>query len=262
MGRPRLLAAVIAIELAIVGITVLLNQWNTRFYNALQERTGTPSSTELTDLLRAGGHLHRARGLPALSQSMAADPLAAVDDRSTISATGSTRPTITACSCWATPPTTPTSASPTTSSCSSIARSTIGIGLLSAIVTLASFVVILWGLSTAAPLHLFGAGLCDSRAIWSGRALIYAVLGTVLTHLIGWPLVALNFRQQRYEADFRFNLVRVRENSEQIALLQRRRRRDATPAGPLRPRGRRTGSRSCRRTKKLTASRPAIRRFR
>jgi putative ATP-binding cassette transporter len=49
--------------------------------------------------------------------------------------------------------------------------------------------------------------------------LIYSVLGTVLTHLIGWPLVGIDFRQQQYEADFRFNLVRVRENSEQIALL-------------------------------------------
>jgi putative ATP-binding cassette transporter len=41
----------------------------------------------------------------------------------------------------------------------------------------------------------------------------------MLTHLVGWPLISLNFRQQRFEADFRFNLVRVRENSEQIALL-------------------------------------------
>ena len=49
--------------------------------------------------------------------------------------------------------------------------------------------------------------------------MIYACLGTALTHLIGRPLIALNFHQQRYEADFRFNLVRVRENSEQIALL-------------------------------------------
>ena len=51
-------------------------------------------------------------------------------------------------------------------------------------------------------------------------ALIYAVVGTYFTHLIGWPLVTLNFNQQRFEADFRFNLVRVRENSEQIALLK------------------------------------------
>jgi putative ATP-binding cassette transporter len=48
---------------------------------------------------------------------------------------------------------------------------------------------------------------------------IYAAAGTLLTHLIGRPLIALNFNQQRYEADFRFNLVRVRENAEQIALL-------------------------------------------
>ena len=53
--------------------------------------------------------------------------------------------------------------------------------------------------------------------VWA--ALIYAIVGTALTHWIGRPLIALNFKQQRYEADFRFNLVRVRENSEQIALL-------------------------------------------
>ena len=96
---------------------------------------------------------------------------------------------------------------------------TIGLGLLNAIVTLASFVAILWKLSEAAPLHLFGSvWAIPGYLVWA--ALIYAVLGTVLTHLVGWPLVSLNFRQQRFEADFRFNLVRVRENSEQIALLE------------------------------------------
>ena len=95
----------------------------------------------------------------------------------------------------------------------------IGVGLLSAIVTLASFIVILWGLSNAAPLHLFGKDIdFPGYLVWG--ALIYAVLGTWLTHMIGWPLVGLDFRQQRFEADFRFNLVRVRENSEQIALLR------------------------------------------
>ena len=95
----------------------------------------------------------------------------------------------------------------------------IGVGLLSSIVTLASFVVILWGLSNAAPLHLFGQDFAiPGYLVWG--ALIYSVLGTVLTHLIGWPLVGIDFRQQQYEADFRFNLVRVRENSEQIALLR------------------------------------------
>ena len=95
---------------------------------------------------------------------------------------------------------------------------TIGVGLLGAFVTLLSFVVILWTLSDAAPLQLFGTPVpIPGYLVWA--ALIYAIIGTALTHWIGWPLVDLNFNQQKYEADFRFNLVRVRENSEQIALL-------------------------------------------
>src|SRR5262249_40633226 len=70
-----------------------------------------------------------------------------------------------------------------------------------------------------APLRLFGTDFAiPGYLVWA--ALLYAVIGTALTHLVGWPLVSLNFRQQRFEADFRFNLVRVRENSEQIALLE------------------------------------------
>ncbi|MGH7247652.1 MAG: ABC transporter ATP-binding protein/permease, partial [Pseudomonadota bacterium] len=95
----------------------------------------------------------------------------------------------------------------------------VGVGLLSACVSLASFVVILWKLSAAAPLHLFGASFdVPGYLVWA--ALIYAVIGTWLTHKIGWPLIPLNFQQQRFEADFRFNLVRTRENSEQIAALR------------------------------------------
>jgi putative ATP-binding cassette transporter len=94
----------------------------------------------------------------------------------------------------------------------------IALGLLNSVVTLVSFVVILWGLSEAAPLHLFGSEFAIPGYLgWS--ALIYAILGSWLTHVIGWPLVNLDYKQQQYEADFRFNLVRVRENSEQIALL-------------------------------------------
>jgi putative ATP-binding cassette transporter len=95
----------------------------------------------------------------------------------------------------------------------------LGIGLLSSVVTLASFVLILWGLSNEAPLHLFGKDIAIPGYLVLG-AMVYALLGTVLTHLIGRPLVGLNFQQQRYEADFRFNLVRTRENAEQIALMR------------------------------------------
>ena len=94
----------------------------------------------------------------------------------------------------------------------------LGLRLLNAVVTILSFMVILWTLSAAAPLHLFGMSFSiPGYLLWA--ALIYACIGTALTHLIGRPLIALNFQQQRYEADFRFNMVRVRENSEQIALL-------------------------------------------
>jgi putative ATP-binding cassette transporter len=53
--------------------------------------------------------------------------------------------------------------------------------------------------------------------VWA--ALIYAIIGTWVTHLVGRPLVKLNFDQQRYEADFRFSLVRLRENAEEVTLL-------------------------------------------
>jgi len=96
---------------------------------------------------------------------------------------------------------------------------TLSLGLLNSVVTLVSFVVILWGLSEAAPLHLFGMPLSiPGYLVWA--ALVYAIGGTIFTHLVGKPLIALDFHQQRYEADFRFNLVRARENSEQIALLK------------------------------------------
>jgi vitamin B12/bleomycin/antimicrobial peptide transport system ATP-binding/permease protein len=93
---------------------------------------------------------------------------------------------------------------------------TIGLGLLNSCVTLGSFVIILWRLSEDAPFELFGMNI-PGYLVWA--ALIYAVIGTWLTHLIGWPLISLNFQQQRFEADFRFNLVRSRENAEQIASL-------------------------------------------
>jgi putative ATP-binding cassette transporter len=79
--------------------------------------------------------------------------------------------------------------------------------------------VILWGLSEAAPLRLFGNEVSiPGYLVWG--ALIYAVIGTALTQWIGAPLVNLDFQRERFEADFRFNLVRVRENAEQIALLK------------------------------------------
>ncbi|MBV9518004.1 MAG: ABC transporter ATP-binding protein/permease, partial [Hyphomicrobiales bacterium] len=92
----------------------------------------------------------------------------------------------------------------------------LGLGLLSKATSLVSFSVILWTLSTG-----FTFPGTDMRVpgflFWI--ALIYAALVTWLTHLIGRPLISLYFQQQRYEADFRFSLARLREYGEQVALL-------------------------------------------
>ena len=93
---------------------------------------------------------------------------------------------------------------------------TLSIGGLRAVVTLVSFLGILWGLSGSMTLPI-GRGLTvPGYMVWA--ALVYAVAGTWLTNLIGRPLVRLNFNQQRFEADFRFGLVRFRENTEGVAL--------------------------------------------
>jgi vitamin B12/bleomycin/antimicrobial peptide transport system ATP-binding/permease protein len=91
----------------------------------------------------------------------------------------------------------------------------LSLGLLSNIVSLGSFVVILWSLSGA--VEAFGIPI-PGYMVWV--ALAYAIVGTWLTHLIGRPLALLSFRQQRVEADFRYALVRIRENMESIALYR------------------------------------------
>jgi putative ATP-binding cassette transporter len=92
---------------------------------------------------------------------------------------------------------------------------TLTLGLISRVVTLFSFLSILWGLSAA--IQFWGVTVPGSL-FWI--ALVYAVIGTVCTHYTGRPLAALFFRQQRVEADFRYSLVRVRENVEGIALYR------------------------------------------
>ena len=91
----------------------------------------------------------------------------------------------------------------------------LSLGLLSSVVTLVTFVSILW--SVSGPITLFGVTI-PGYMLWA--ALIYAIFGSILTHYIGRPLIGLNFQQERYEADFRFNLVRLRENAEGVALYR------------------------------------------
>lgn len=213
-----LLAAVIAFELALVAIDVLVNQWQNRFYSALQASDWDSFVTQIwifialafTYVALAVYKLYLNQwlqirwrqwltrhylgewlnGATHYRMQLKGDAADNPDQRITEDVKNFVEQTL-----------------------------TIGLGLLSSIVTLFSFALILWGLSNAAPLHLFGTDFMIPGYLCWG-ALIYAIFGTALTHWIGAPLVNLNFEQQRFEADFRFNLVRVRENSEQIALLK------------------------------------------
>jgi putative ATP-binding cassette transporter len=216
-GRS-LLASVIAIELSIVAINVALNWWNARFYNAVQDRDWDGFVNELMVFcLLAAGYIVlavyqvylnqwlRIRWRRWLTARYLANWLDAANHyRMQLLGDAADNPD------------------------QRVAEDvqlfidrtmSIGVGLLGAIVSLGSFVIILWVLSAQAPVHLMGTDWSiPGYLVWA--ALFYAVIGTCLTHLIGRPLVALNFQQQRFEADFRFNLVRTRENSEQIALLR------------------------------------------
>jgi putative ATP-binding cassette transporter len=212
-----LLGAVIAVELSLVAIQVILNEWYNRFYNTLQDHNWDAfvsailffcvlaavytvlavyqlylnqwlqirwrrwmTQTYLHQWLNAANHYR---------MQLLGDSADNPDQRIAEDLQLFVQYTLTICT-----------------------------GLLNSIVTLCSFIVILWTLSAHAPLHLFGANFdIPGYLVWA--ALIYAVIGTLLTHLIGWRLIPLNFQQQRFEADFRFNLVRTRENAEQIAAL-------------------------------------------
>ena len=94
----------------------------------------------------------------------------------------------------------------------------LGIGFFGNAMRLVIFLVVLWNLSTTFPMTTFGFSFnIPGYLIWI--AILYAAAGTILTHLIGRQLVSLRYHQERYEANFRFAMARIREHSEQIALL-------------------------------------------
>lgn len=90
---------------------------------------------------------------------------------------------------------------------------TLSIGLMRAVITLVSYVIVLWELSKS--VALFG-GTAPGALVWI--AVGYALVGTLLSHVIGARMIPLKYQQQKAEADFRFGLMRFRENVEGIAL--------------------------------------------
>ncbi len=223
-----LLAIIIALNLALVGMDVVLNFWNGAFYNSLQHRDWHA----FVQLLFFYYHTSGGMVLPGFCGVAAVYILVAVyrtflrqwlqirwrrwmtrgfvdawlADRAyyRISLTGDPQGVGT-----------DNPDQRIADDVASFVADTLALGLdlLSNVVSLASFVGILWTLSGA--ITVFGLGI-PGYMVWV--ALLYAGVGTWLTHLVGRPLTALNFRQQRFEADFRFSLARLRENTEGVAL--------------------------------------------
>jgi putative ATP-binding cassette transporter len=104
--------------------------------------------------------------------------------------------------------------------CASFASQTlsIGLGLLLQVLTLITFASVLWELSGNFAIPLLGGLVIPGYMMWV--AIAYALLGSYATYLIGRPLVAVSFELERRNADFRYRMVRIRENAESIALYR------------------------------------------
>jgi vitamin B12/bleomycin/antimicrobial peptide transport system ATP-binding/permease protein len=213
-----LLLVIIALNLGTVYITVLINQWNNAFYDALQElnfqkflqQMGVFSILATVYIVIAVYSLYLTQMLQIRWRRWLTRRFAG---------------------CWLSNRTyyRMQFASKTDNPDQRISEDLnqftsyvlrLSLGLLTSVVTLVSFIVILWGLSGSAtiPLGSWGVLHIPGYLVWA--ALIYAGIGTWLTVMIGRPLVGLNFAQQRFEADFRFSLMRVRENAESVAFYE------------------------------------------
>lgn len=214
-GRT-LLAAIVGMNLGIVYFNVLLSEWNNRFYNALDNREFGTFSHELgVFCMLAAAYIVMAVYQTYLNQMLlirwrrwltehtleqwmaekayyhlqlgdygADNPDQRIADDLRLFIDGAL---------------------------------TLSLGLLTSVATLASFSFILWRLSGSLEFTIGGTHWAiPGYMLWA--ALLYAIGGTWLTHRIGSPLMPLNFQQQRVEADLRYSLVRLRENTEGAAL--------------------------------------------
>ena len=102
--------------------------------------------------------------------------------------------------------------------CFNFTRQTLNLSLelILQLMTLVTFAVVLWELSSHFVLPIFGGIAIPGFLMWA--VIVYALLGSLATYLVGKPLVRINFMLERYNADFRYRMTRVRENAESIAL--------------------------------------------
>lgn len=101
------------------------------------------------------------------------------------------------------------------------------VGVLSTFGSLGTFAVLLWQQSGAISFSFVGLDITiPGYMLW--LAVLFAILGSVVTHYTGRTLTGVTALQQRFEAEFRVRLVRVRDNAEQIAFYR------GTPAEQVR----------------------------
>jgi vitamin B12/bleomycin/antimicrobial peptide transport system ATP-binding/permease protein len=211
-----LLVVVVALNLGIVYLNVLLNQWNNGFYNALQDKNYAIFVHQLVRFSwLAGLYIVVAVYQLYLNQMLQIRWRRWLTERylqAWLADGAYFRMQLTAGQ-------TDNPDQRIADDLQLFVSGTVGlaIGGLRAVVTLVSFVAILWGLSGSVTIP-FGRSSFNLPGYMVWAALVYAIVGTWLTSRIGRPLVRLNFDQQRYEADFRFGLVRFRENAEGVAL--------------------------------------------
>ncbi len=215
-GARGLLALIVVLNLALVGIEVLLNNWNRQFFNALQDRNfaaflslmGQFTALACLFILIAVYRVYFRQMLQIRWRRWLTERyITRWTDRQTyyrlqLTDGGTDNPD-----------------QRIAEDLRDFVESTLvlTLGLMNAVVTLASFAGILWVLSGELTVPIGGTEIAiPGYMLWA--ALIYAVIGTWLTHQIGRALIRLNFNQQRFEADFRFSLVRFRENVESVAL--------------------------------------------
>ena len=212
-----LLAVIVGLSVLIVYMSKLINAWNARFFNALQDKNAEAFWAELrywvvlvalfivafvyrlwlTQLLTI-------RWRRWLSEVYFRDWLAdRTYYRMELTGQGTDNPE-----------------QRIEQDCATFCQQTLSIslGLLLQVMTLITFAAVLWNLSGAFVLPIFGGITIPGYMMWA--AVAYALVGSVATYLIGRPLVRVNFELERYNADFRYRMVRIRENAESIALYR------------------------------------------
>jgi vitamin B12/bleomycin/antimicrobial peptide transport system ATP-binding/permease protein len=209
-----LLIAIIAINMAVVYINVRLNKWNADFYNALQSKNVTEfphlllifTGYAFAYILLAvyGRYLRQMLGFKwrqwlthRYLEQWLGDKAFYRIERDRLADNPDQR---------------------ISDDLQSFATTTLALSLdlLSTLVTLVSFITILWTLAGALSFGLFGMPITiPGYMVWA--AALYAIVGSLVIQRFGHPLVSINYQAQKVEADFRFGLIRLRENAEQIA---------------------------------------------